>query len=853
MKPKSLLNWNPSLNARLSLLAGTLFGALVLVVLATLWAVKNQEADGLVINLAGRQRMLTQKYAKEFVQEAGVEQIASTAERFAAGVSQQIAADRAYYTTNVIGKLKREWPDFAAAADYHKKPGAVPLPATYVREVSESLGKSQDFRYDLLSKWNINAGKGLRDAFERRAWSRLAEHPDKPLKEYVRAGQGVELRYATADLASTSACVTCHNAHPDSDKKDFELGELMGVLVVSIPVTQDADLAEQLLSVRQTAENKASSRTRELFEMTLAALRDGGRTFKDLGMSQPVDLPSAQSAETRAQLDEVDAIWKGLTAATVAVQNEEVLSPGYVKELNKFYELNMTCLGAMNQAVSMYQAESDARMSHLKVFQYSSIVIGAIVFLGVFLYIRLRVARPLTQALAIAKAVSHGDLTQTCPVVTTDEVGQLSAALNEMCTDLRQMVLEISGTTTNMNDAAAQLSETATELTVGSEQTCDQSATVASAAEELSTNMHNMAASAEQMTSNVKSVASAVEEMTASIGEISENAEQASTVAGGAAQLVEVSNANVGQLGDAADEIGKVIETIQDIAEQTNLLALNATIEAARAGDAGKGFAVVATEVKELAKQTADATEDIRGRIEGIQDSTGKAIDSIGQISKVIGQVNEVSTTIASAVEEQNITTRKIAGNVTQTSDAAQTVSIAVAESASATQEITRNITGVDQAAREAAQGASHTQSAASGLSAIAEKQQAVVRRFRMTAKSFDSAPIRDAHNAWKIRLADLLAGKQSLDPAEVSSHKECQFGKWYFGDGMDQFGDSPTFRAIDDAHAKVHATAREIAELCKAGDNQLAAKRYAEFHNLTDKLFERLDQLEKEANGDDR
>ena len=154
------------------------------------------------------------------------------------------------------------------------------------------------------------------------------------------------------------------------------------------------------------------------------------------------------------------------------------------------------------------------------------------------------------------------------------------------------------------------------------------------------------------------------------------------------------------QLGAAADEIGKVIEVIQDIAEQTNLRALNATIEAARAGEAGKGFAVVATEVKELAKQTASATDDIRRRIEGIQNSTGESVRAIGEISEVIKNVNEVSRTIASAVEEQSITTREIAQNVAQTTTAAEAVSRGVAESASACQEVTRNISQVDQANR---------------------------------------------------------------------------------------------------------------------------------------------------------
>ena len=214
--------------------------------------------------------------------------------------------------------------------------------------------------------------------------------------------------------------------------------------------------------------------------------------------------------------------------------------------------------------------------------------------------------------------------------------------------------------------------------------------TVAVAAEEMSANMNSVAASTEQMSANVRVVASAVEELTSSIAEVARSAKQAANVAGTAAGLAGDGNAKITEFGAAAGEIGKVIEVIQDIAEQTSLLALNATIEAARAGDAGKGFAVVATEVKELAKQTAAATEDIRRRIEGIQTSTSQAVRSIGEITEVIKKVNEVSRTIASAVEEQSITTREIAKNVAETSTAAQTVARGVAESASVTREIAR-------------------------------------------------------------------------------------------------------------------------------------------------------------------
>jgi methyl-accepting chemotaxis protein len=361
-----------------------------------------------------------------------------------------------------------------------------------------------------------------------------------------------------------------------------------------------------------------------------------------------------------------------------------------------------------------------------------SIIIASLIVIAVAWFISHKIAKPIVKGVSFAQNLASGDLRQSLDIQSKDEVGQLAKALNHMAESLREMFGRIHNSAAALSGSSTLLKTTSEQMTSGAKETTNQSSVVAAAAEQLSTNMQNMAAATEQMTTNVKTVAAATEQMTASIGEIAKNAEQASTVVGNAAQMAQSSNKVIGNLGNAADEIGKVIQVIQDIAEQTNLLALNATIEAARAGDAGKGFAVVATEVKELAKQTAEATEDIRARIEGIQTSTGQAVTSIGSISEVIQQVNEISRTIAAAVEEQSVTTKEIAQNVAQTSQAAETVSVGVTQSATASKEITQNITGVDQAAKQTAQGASQTQTAGAELSKLAEELQSLVGQFKV-------------------------------------------------------------------------------------------------------------------------
>jgi len=358
--------------------------------------------------------------------------------------------------------------------------------------------------------------------------------------------------------------------------------------------------------------------------------------------------------------------------------------------------------------------------------------IAGVLISGAGLMVSSRIVRPIRRGVAFAQAVAKGDLTSQLDIRQQDEVGELAGALNSMVANLGQMMRTIAENASKLAGASTELTTTATQLATGAEETTAQSTTVAAAATQMAANLSAMAASGEQMSANVRTVSAAVEQMTASIGEVARNAEQAANVADNAARLAEGSNQRIGELGSAADEIGKVIEVIQDIAEQTNLLALNATIEAARAGEAGKGFAVVATEVKELAKQTAHATEDIGKRIQAIQAATSGAVQSIGEIGQVIRNVNEVSRTIAAAVEEQSVTTREIAKNVAHAASASDAVSQGVAQSAAASQEITKSIGGVDTAARQTAQGAAATQTAGAGLSTLAGQLQAFVGQFKL-------------------------------------------------------------------------------------------------------------------------
>jgi methyl-accepting chemotaxis protein len=296
------------------------------------------------------------------------------------------------------------------------------------------------------------------------------------------------------------------------------------------------------------------------------------------------------------------------------------------------------------------------------------------------------------------------DLTARVDADRKDEIGDLGRCLNLFVEKVHDSLSRIAQAAQGVADASKTLSTTSQQITANSEETSAQAQAVSDATQ--------------QVSQNLQTVATGAEEMGASIKEIAKNATEAAKVATSAVRVAETTTATVSKLGESSNEIGQVIKVITSIAQQTNLLALNATIEAARAGEAGKGFAVVANEVKELAKETAKATEDISRKIEAIQTDTKAAVEAIASISGVINQVNDISNTIATAVEEQNATTNEMSRNVS--------------EAAQGSGEITNTIAGVAQSAENTSRGAADTQKAAEQLVETSAELRRLVGQFKI-------------------------------------------------------------------------------------------------------------------------
>ena len=376
----------------------------------------------------------------------------------------------------------------------------------------------------------------------------------------------------------------------------------------------------------------------------------------------------------------------------------------------------------------------------LQAVERMKLLTGLIAFIGVIviLFVGYLISSSITKRISYIVirlkdiAQGEGDLTSRLEVTNKDEIGELAKWFNLFIEKLQTMIQQIAKNADDLDTSSSELSGISTHLSDGAEQMSTQTRNVSSRTDEMSSTMSGVATAMEETATNVSMVATAAEQMTATINEISHNSEEARTITNRAVDQAQDTSNKVTELGNAAQEIDKVTETITDISEQTNLLALNATIEAARAGEAGKGFAVVANEIKELARQTAEATKEIKRRIDGIKNSTEGTVEEIEQILKVINEVNEIVSTIASAVEEQSATTKDIAQNISQASSGITDVNQNVATSNQVTSEIDSEIIEVTQATGEISNSSSQVNLSAQELSNLASQLKEMVGKFKV-------------------------------------------------------------------------------------------------------------------------
>ncbi len=453
------------------------------------------------------------------------------------------------------------------------------------------------------------------------------------------------------------------------------------------------------------------------------------------------------------------------------------------------------------------------------------------------------ITKPILRVVEFTKTMSEGDLIHILDIDQKDEVGLLARSTNAMAIQLEKAFAQVRGSSSTINTSAGALENLATDMHSSSSQMLSNCNTVAASSEQMTANISAIAAASEQTSTNINMVAAATEEMTATITEIASNSEKARVITESAVKESDEASKSVVELGEAAQEINKVTETINEIAEQTNLLALNATIEAARAGEAGKGFAVVANEIKELAKQTTEATREIKLRIEGVQSSSEQTIAVIKSISSTIHNTSEIVGTMAAAVEEQAVTSKEISENVAQASAGMEELNQNFAEASTVNAEVTKEIGQIKGEAEDVTAHSLDVRELSQEMKNNGEGLKAIIKQFRVKDEKFEIGKIKKAHFDWKMRLALVLNGFKHMQPKEVPNHHQCDFGKWY-DNAPESLRTLPVFAEIGRHHEDVHSKVMEAVTQHNQGHSDKADLKVQEFEISRKLLFKGLEEL---------
>ena len=484
--------------------------------------------------------------------------------------------------------------------------------------------------------------------------------------------------------------------------------------------TGNADLKPEIVNLKNTM---------AVFDVTLKALKDSGDAPLGLNLEKSEFRHCPKAREPAwSQLAQVENLQKKFFSYL------DIIIAGSAGESDSLALVmvnNILLLKEMNKAVDMMQKQSEARIKQLLINQVICGGFGLLLFILSIVTVVVIIKR-MQSIRSFAQSLGNGDLSVVSGVSGGDELGVIGKDLDTMAGELSLIFTGIKANIEALQHSADDLMTTATSISENATETAGRSYTVSAAAEEMSVNFAAINDAVERTSNNVNMVAASTEEMSTVIGDIAENTGRARTITHDAVEKANSSSKKVGELSASADEIDKVTETIMTISAQTNLLALNATIEAARAGEAGKGFAVVANEIKELAQQTADATDEIAGRIDGIQTSTSETSREISTIVQVIGEIDNIVGSIAAAIEEQSVTTRDIVTNVTDSSQGMMEVNENISQGTAVVAEVAQDITTVSRTAAELDESSNNLQKNAGNLRELAGHLEKSMQRFKL-------------------------------------------------------------------------------------------------------------------------
>ncbi len=909
-----------SLTTHVVMMVAFLILVILAVIISTFVGTQTQAKDAMAINVAGRQRMLTQKLTK-----ATLGYVVEVREQAEARQYAKLLVGTRSHLAGAIGKAK-------AAGQFQLTEHTLDFaPAAAAKKIADAFTQGTNLTFRQVShKYRNPANKP--DAYEAKVLAKMVGDPEawqgRDLTEKVIEGEHATMRYMKP-LFVVKSCLPCHSdsdkvsklikdSYPEDKSLGFSVGDVRGAISVSWP-TRVKSIADYKTEV---------SGVRKLFTDSLAALQDGGTVTMG---TQDCRLSGVDDPGIRREMDTLARMWAEFTPQIDVIFSEDGARHEQFNDSVSFIlTKNQTLLSQANKVTNLIQTAASDQSGYITWLQYTLAVVTLLVSGAIIYFVRIKVAAPIGRTADMLKDISQGDgdLTARLEVRNNDEIGRLARHFNAFADRIQGVVRSIGGSAeslvtsagemntvsnslaTSSDDMTTQASAAATgteqassnvnTVASGIEQASAHATTVASAAEEvtenlntvgaaveeMSSNMSTVATTSERMTGSVNTVASAIEEMSTSLSVVARNSAQSADVAQKAAKTAGNTSKRVGALGDSAQEIGKIVEMIQGIAAQTNLLALNATIEAASAGEAGKGFAVVANEVKELAKQTASATDEIRQQVESMQDNTCEAVTAISEIVTVIDEVNSIASTIAAAVDEQTTTTNEIARSIADAAQGARDVSLNIQEAAQGASEVSGNVqeavrgvnevsrniaelalgtreisgaaseaatdmndvagsvTHVSSAAVESAKGACQTKVNAETLSEMAADLQRLVGHFQVGTARFDIAAVKTKYLTLRMHLEMAVEGHEKPEASCIDAAHQSEFGQWLDSPAGRTLPADPAFAVATGHHEALHAIASDVVGLMAQGKVADAEKRLDVFDSTRCDLFAALDDL---------
>lgn len=708
----------------------------------------------------------------------------SDAVRKAEDTVKQFKVLRKYYSENIIGALSAN-DQVIITAEHKGMANRIPSPATLIHELSDEA-TAQGLSIDLTSPYPFANRNGRRmDAFSERAWDTLQVDPEQSVFEQFDNDGKRSVRIAIADTMSTQACVNCHNSHPDSPKKDWQLNDLRGLLTVvrdieptlasGLQLSNTLSLGfgaliavllmtfwliQRLCVIRPLHAGISFAEKIGLGDydapLPASSTREVGTLFRSMD-SMRNNIRNQQASERSTAVQTTNRVKQALDYATsnIVVWDENGDVAYMTRSASRLFEQSFNSgISTLQSAISSEQFRQLHATMGLPIPEYAKPIESTVQEVGLEKRTMRVSANPIVDpdGVCLGAVFEWLDLTDT--VEREQKLGEQAAQeraqaellqkdadcllasvaaaaegnlnseveLEEMHGAMHRVGTGINSLFSTFRQSVAQIQNTALNLNQASDHLSQRNQLMSTSTIISAENASSATHSAEQMNANVNAVANGMDELNSSISEIANNASQAAVVAEQAVNVAQKTDQTIRVLSDNSKDIDDVVKTISTIAEQTNLLALNATIEAARAGEAGKGFSVVANEVKELANETARATEIIANKINVIQKTTGTAVDDISLIRGIIEKIDAIQADIAAAVAQQAAATSGISESVSTASKSSNEISFAITKVADSTSESIQQIRESDTAAAE--------------LASMSASLQSLVQRFSVSTNA---------------------------------------------------------------------------------------------------------------------